>query len=81
MQRAVLAEAWDSYRRKVIPAGAPPEQITETRRSFYAGAHVMLEAAKKAGEPSVSEDVGVLMFEGIDREILEFYRLVKTGEM
>jgi hypothetical protein len=33
-----LGEAWESYRKKVVPPTATSAQVYECRRAFYAGA-------------------------------------------
>lgn len=33
-----ILETWQSYRKEVIHPAAPPEQVEECRRAFYAGA-------------------------------------------
>lgn len=72
MNPHVLARAWESYRAKVLPPDAPDVQVVETRRAFYAGATIVLEICKRVGAPDVSEDLGVLQFEMLDREIVAF---------
>ena len=32
-----VANLWDSFRSVVIPSDAPPVQVQEMRRAFYAG--------------------------------------------
>lgn len=36
--RLRILEAWNSFRREVLPAEVSEVQLTETRRAFYAGA-------------------------------------------
>lgn len=43
---------WSSYRREVVPAQAPPVQVTECERAFYAGAHAVLELLIQQIDPS-----------------------------
>lgn len=38
----LIADEWETYRREIVPADAPPVQIQETRRAFYAGVHAAL---------------------------------------
>jgi hypothetical protein len=40
-----LRESWLSYRRDVLPDHAPPVQVSECRRAFYAGAVAFSAAA------------------------------------
>ena len=37
-----IQEGFQSYRAEVMPAEAGENQVIETRRAFYAGAHVVL---------------------------------------
>ncbi len=37
-----LFRTWTSYLDEVVPRGASPTQVEETRRAFYAGAHAVL---------------------------------------
>lgn len=37
----VIERSWNSYRAMVIPNGAGPEEIKETRQAFYSGAAVL----------------------------------------
>ena len=46
-----IEAGWERYRQEVIPSGAPPVQIDETRNGFYAGAHHLLWCVMNALEP------------------------------
>lgn len=48
-----VAEQWTSYLTKVVPNGASPTQIQETRRAFYAGAAGMYLIL---ADPDVSDE-------------------------
>lgn len=76
--KTVKAE-WEEYARLVLPADAPPVQITETRRAFYAGAWSMLMQSSELGDDSVSEEQGVIALEWWRREIEAFHRAVQDG--
>lgn len=81
MTRRKLIEAgWIGYAEHVLPSGANPVQVQETRRAFYAGAAHLFDAITRAvGPDSVSEDDGVVVFDGVQAEIDEFLALVKRG--
>ncbi len=46
-----LAEAWESYQTRILPTEAPPVQIQECRRAFYAGAAALFETLMAGLEP------------------------------
>ena len=46
-----IAKGWESYRRMVVPADAPPNQVEETRKAFFAGASILFEALMLALDP------------------------------
>lgn len=79
-RRNLIANGWRSYAEHVLPANAPPVQIQETRRAFYAGAGLLFEALTNAvGPDDVSEDAGMEIMRGVDDEIRQFLRGVKGG--
>jgi hypothetical protein len=47
----VIAEAWRSYERHVVPASAPEIQRSETKKAFYAGASTLFGAILAMLEP------------------------------
>jgi hypothetical protein len=75
----VIAKAWEGYRRTVMPADAGPEQVTETRRGFYAGAWALLTTMMALGSDEIDEDQGVDILESVKAEIEAFYRDVNEG--
>jgi hypothetical protein len=38
-----IEAGWQSYLKLVVPAGASPVQISETRQAFYAGAAILMQ--------------------------------------
>ncbi len=46
-----IFEAWESYRTRVVPTEAPPIQVQECRRAFYAGAAALFETLYADLEP------------------------------
>lgn len=65
-----LKKAWAFYLKAVIPKDAPPVQVIETERGFYAGAFAVLEVLMAIEDES--EEVGVEMLKGLSAEILTF---------
>jgi hypothetical protein len=74
-----IEAGWESYRREVIPADAPAVQVSECRRSFFAGAQAVLSEMNAISEPNVSEAEGVRRLEGMHRECRAFCADVKAG--
>jgi hypothetical protein len=37
-----VRDEWNEYRQKVLPPTAPPIQVRECRRAFYAGAEMLM---------------------------------------
>lgn len=75
-----IQQLWESYANEVVPKGAPPIQIQETRRAFYAGATALLQAQMALGDEGVTEEEGVRFFEDISEDIKEFLSLVEEGK-
>lgn len=71
-----LQQGWQSFSDMVMPKNAPPVQVKEMRRAFYAGAGIMLNITKQLGDEEISEDAGVRALEGLEQEIKEFLALV-----
>jgi hypothetical protein len=60
----LLAEAWRSYERNVLPRDAPRAERRETRIAFYAGAQALLNLARHGGgERAVAERLDELAME------------------
>jgi hypothetical protein len=75
--RTIQAQ-WIDYRKEVVPVTASAEQIQETRRAFYAGAHAILtmQFAVSGGEEEVSEDAGVALIESWHQECRDFNKII-----
>lgn len=71
-----IAEGWAEYRRLVIPPSAPPIQLQECRRTYYAAVEWMLLQFWHGGEDAVSEDAGVEYMESLSVEARAFAQLV-----
>jgi hypothetical protein len=75
-----VAEMWEDYQLKVVPAEAPEIQVRECRRAFYAGAASMyIDCTFGIGDPSVPEKVGEAHLEKIWEELQAFKRAVGKG--
>ena len=78
MSARTIADMWATYQGAVLPDDAPPIQVQETRRAFYAGAHILLCDLPGMTE-DVSEDAGVARLEALHRECQAFFVLVAAG--
>jgi hypothetical protein len=76
----VIETAWQDFALKVIPAGAPPIQITESRKAFYAGAMCLLDSLMKVlgpgKEPTESD---LLIMDGVQKELAQFLKDLQTS--
>jgi hypothetical protein len=70
-QIGLIERGWRSYRDQVLPNGAPPIQLQETRRAFYAGAKALLTVLTNDVTP-LTEDAGVRVLETIDKVLNQF---------
>lgn len=69
----LVGEAWESYRRGVVPGNAPTVQIKETRRAFYAGAAGLLEIVLTCLSPGEEPtDADLKLMDSIKAELDEF---------
>jgi hypothetical protein len=72
-QVETVAEAFSSYRQAVIPHHAPPVQVEECRRAFYAGSYTMLmNISANIGDDSTSEENGIVQLEALKAECEAF---------
>lgn len=74
-----LKEAWEDYRRKVVPKTAGENQVIETRRAFYAGAAAMFSLFALTREQSVNKAAAAAFLEGLRQECLAFSDDVGKG--
>ena len=79
--RELLIEAeWKSYLAEVVPKDAGEDQITETRRAFYAGAGSLFKTILNILEPGTeATDVDLQTMSLIDAELERFLGKVKAG--
>ncbi len=78
-KRSTVRDAWKSFRDEVIPADAPPVQIQEMRRAFYAGVWTMLTACWEITDDSVSVAEGIARLESWSQECRSFQADVLKG--
>ena len=74
-----IEEEWTGFAAMVIPTVDPSSiQFREMRKSFFAGAWVILCALDKIGDPDTPDEVGVNYIKDRQQEGRKFYReLVK----
>lgn len=63
-----IKKQWKSYLEKVVPEDAGPNQVSETKKSFYAGAVVLYEMMVE-DIPAMSEADGIAMMQELGAEI------------
>jgi hypothetical protein len=74
-----IRDGWETY-KGVLPADAGPEQRTETRRAFYAGAGHVLSLLFAIGEDdAIDEDIGSEMLDAYRGELEAFLRELRKG--
>lgn len=73
MRTPSIAQSFESYRREVIPPDAPPLQIEECRRAFYAATYNMLMTLLiTVGDDSTDEEEGIATLERLKAECETF---------
>ena len=72
MPLMTIEEAWESYRKTVIPEGAPPIQIDECRKAFYAGCATFVHYNYELGAPDISEETALQFLTDRTLECEEF---------
>lgn len=75
-----VAAEWASYAERVLPKDAPPVQVQETRRAFYAGGAAilfrLLRLLESGDEPTPAD---LQMMDDIEAELAEFGRDIQAG--
>jgi len=61
----------------VVPPGASPTQVTETRRAFYGGALSLLDIVRQL---PADDDAGVAELQALYDECRAFHKQVVEGE-
>ncbi len=73
MRLETVAESFATYRRKVLPPDAPPIQVVECQRAFYAGVYFcLMNLAYNIGDDSTSEEQGIVELEKLKAECERF---------
>lgn len=69
----VIKNAWRDYAERVVPTGAPPIQMQETKRAFYAGAIALWSTIiKSLDADSEPTDADMERMSAINDELQEF---------
>lgn len=75
-----IAQWWDQF-KTVLDPKAPPVQVTEMRRAFYAGYQSCLAAGlQMADESKDNDDIGATMIQRQWEECRAFAESVRRGE-
>jgi hypothetical protein len=72
----IVMDGWESFKAAVMPPDAPPVQIQEMRRAFFAGAWLLLTEMRAYMTDDVSEEQGVAFLEGLKSEMERFQHQV-----
>jgi len=73
LRTETVAESFATYAAKVLPKDAPPIQIEECRRAFYAGAYFLLmNLSYNIGDPTTDEEQGIVQLEKLQAECEAF---------
>ncbi len=79
MKQLVVLEQWNSYRITLLP-GAPPIQIAECKRAFYAGAQALFFKIMVGLTPgSEAEEADMKMLTDVQTKLNQFAEDVLTG--
>jgi hypothetical protein len=82
MERQRLLEGWNQM-RQLLPADAPPIQVREMKRAFYAGAttfYGILMNHMSGGDVDVVTQGDLDMMAALHNEIVEFQKRVRIGQ-
>ena len=75
-----IAKGWSSYLVTVMAPDAPPIQVRETKRAFYAGAQHFLMSVMRIMDPEAEPtDADMARLEAMDQELQAFAREVAAG--
>ena len=73
-----IQKLWDDYKSKVLPANAPPVQVSECQYAFYAGAsalwQIILSGLSIEGEEASPEDLALM--EEIQKEFEDYIKRI-----
>ena len=73
MRLETVAESFATYRALVLPPDAPPVQVLECQRAFYAGVYFcLLNLMHNIGDESTDEEQGILELEKLKAECEAF---------
>ena len=75
-----IYEHWQRLEAMVMPPDAPPEQVQEMRRSFYAGARAVLRIQASFADDAMSDAAIVGIMVSIHDECQRFAESVLRGE-
>jgi GTPase SAR1 family protein len=74
-----IHDQWVDFQSTALPKDAPPVQLREMRRSFYAGCFAFMMLLDNMSKENISEEASLAMMEGWDDEIKQFADRLKAG--
>jgi hypothetical protein len=77
-----IADGWESFRKGVIHPKAPPDQLSEMRKAFFAGAiHTFYSLLSKVDEGEEITQKDLELLDNYQKEIEKYgERLIKIAE-
>lgn len=68
----ILSGAWENFRKICIHKDAPPVQVDEMKKAFYAGCTTVLTTMAAIGEQDLPDEVGAAILESLHIEVKVF---------
>ena len=75
-----IGSSWDLFRSAVVPHDAPPTQVQEMRRAYYAGCAALFDIQMQMTAPDKTEEDGMDTMSSVQAELLEFAGQVQSGK-
>jgi hypothetical protein len=76
----LIETEWNNYRNAVIPKDAPPVQVVESRRAFFAGAWALYALQMNhLDEDREPTEADLKFMASLDAEMRQFGERVKKG--
>lgn len=77
----IIEDQWLQYSQAIWRGRNPGSiQVIETRQAFYSGAIALLHFQSEVIAKEPDDDLGAVMLESINRELIEFGEKTKRGD-
>lgn len=77
MAHQIIEGEWVSFKNRVMHPQSPPNQVTEMKNAFYAGALSAFVTMQTAAE--LPEDVACRVLDGLQREFETFFQCLVSS--